>query len=297
MNRLSKEKRVQIVSALVEGMSVRATCRMTGATKGTVLKLVADLGEACRAYMDETLRNLPCKRIQADEIWSFCYAKDKNLPASMRGKPGVGSIWTWTAIDADTKLVASFHIGTRDAGCAYEFMSDLASRLRYRVQLTTDGHRAYLSAVDSTIGFHQIDYAMLIKVYGVPKEDERRYSPPECIGTEVVPVAGDPDPAHISTSYVERQNLTMRMGIRRFTRLTNAFSKKIENHAHSVAIHFMHYNFVRIHQTLRCSPAMEAKVTDRLWSIEDMVALLDGREESASDVTRKGWTKRAEGIC
>jgi IS1 family transposase len=278
MNRLSTAKRAQVVSALVEGMSVRATCRMTGVAKGTVLKLIADLGEACRDYMDKTLRNLSCRRVQADEIWSFCYAKDKNLPDAMRGKPGVGSIWTWTAIDADTKLVASFHIGTRDAGCAYEFMNDLAGRLRYRVQLTTDGHKAYLNAVDSTIGFHQIDYAMLVKIYGVPADGDHRYSPPECIGQEIIPVAGHPDPKHISTSYVERQNLTMRMGIRRFTRLTNAFSKKIENHAHSVAIHFMHYNFVRIHQTLRCSPAMEAKVTDRLWSIEDMVALLDQAE-------------------
>jgi IS1 family transposase len=292
MKRLSTAERAQVISALVEGMSIRATCRMTGVAKATVLKLIADLGEACREYMDATLRDLPCQRIQADEIWSFCYAKAKNVPEDKRGRFGYGDIWTWTAIDADTKLIASFHVGTRDADCAYEFMSDLASRLRNRVQLTTDGHRAYLTAVDMAIGFHQVDYAQLVKIYGVPKDDERRYSPPECIGVEVKPVCGDPDPAHISTSYVERQNLSIRMGNRRFTRLTNAFSKKVQNHIHQLAIHFLHYNFVRIHQTLRCTPAMEAKVTDRLWSIEDMVVLMDAREQSASDVTRKAWATR-----
>ncbi|MCW5889083.1 MAG: IS1 family transposase [bacterium] len=278
MNRLDGKRRAQVVAALVEGNSIRATCRMTGVAKGTVLKLVADLGEAAREYQDRTLRNLPCTRIQCDEIWSFCYAKDKNLPDSMRHKPGVGSIWTWTAICADTKLVPSFHIGTRDAGCAWEFMNDLAGRLCKRIQLTTDGHRAYLDAVDTAIGNHQIDYAMLIKIYGEARAEEARYSPPTCIGTDVKIIAGNPDPAHISTSYVERQNLTMRMSIRRFTRLTNAFSKKIENHEHSVALHFLHYNFARIHQSIRCSPAMEAGVTDRLWSVKDIVALLEERE-------------------
>jgi IS1 family transposase len=283
MNRLDAKRRTQVIAALIEGNSIRATCRMTGVAKGTVLKLLAELGTACREYMDTNLRDLPCKRIQCDEIWSFCYAKDKNLPDSMRGKPGVGSIWTWTAIDADTKLVPSFHIGTRDAGCAFEFMNALASRLRHRVQLTTDGHRAYLDAVDSTIGFHQVDYAMLIKLYGAVPEVETRYSPPQCIGTDVRKVAGDPDPAHISTSYVERQNVTMRMSMRRFTRLTNAFSKKVQNLEHAVGLHFMHYNFVRIHQTLRCTPAMEAGVTDRLWSIDDLVlvGLLEAREAEA----------------
>lgn len=275
MNRLDTRRRAQIVAALVEGNSVRATCRMTGAAKGTVLKLVADLGIAAKAYQDEVLRNLPCRRIQCDEIWSFCYAKDKNLPEDMRGQAGVGSIWTWTALCADTKLVPSFHVGTRDAGCAFEFMNDLASRLRYRVQLTTDGHRAYLGAVDDTIGFHQVDYAMLIKVYGAAPEGETRYSPPQCLGTEVKVIAGNPDPKHINTSFVERQNLTMRMGIRRFTRLTNAFSKKVENHEHSVALHFLHYNFARIHQTLRVTPAMEAGVASYAWGIRDIVALLE----------------------
>jgi IS1 family transposase len=268
------------------------TCRMTGVAKGTVLKLVAELGEACREYMDKNLRGLSCQRIQADEIWSFCYAKSKNVPEEKRGRFGYGDVWTWTAIDADTKLIASFHVGTRDAGCAYEFMNDLAGRLKHRVQLTTDGHRAYLTAVDLAFGNHQIDYAMLVKQYGVPADADHRYSPPECIGMEIVPVAGNPDPEHISTSYVERQNLTIRMGNRRFTRLTNAFSKKVENHTHQLAIHFFHYNYVRIHQTLRCSPAMEAKVTDKLWSVADMVALMDAREQSASDVTRKAWATR-----
>jgi len=283
MNRLSNADRVRVVSALVEGMSVRATCRMTGVAKGTVLKLIADLGEVCRAYMDKNLRDLTCQRIQADEIWSFCYAKNKNVPEEKRGQFGYGDVWTWTAIDADTKLIASFHVGTRDAGCAYEFMSDVASRLKNRVQLTTDGHRAYLYAVDMAFGFRGIDYAMLIKQYGVPADADHRYSPPECIGMEVQPVYGNPDPEHISTSYVERQNLTIRMGNRRFTRLTNAFSKKVENHTHQLAIHFFHYNYVRIHQTLRCSPAMEAKVTERLWSIEDMVGLLATEESGATD--------------
>lgn len=282
MNRLDSKRRAQIVAALVEGNSIRATCRMTGAAKGTVLKLLADLGTAAKGYQDEALRDLKCRRIQCDEIWSFCYAKDKNLPEDMRGQAGVGSIWTWTALCADTKLVPAFHVGTRDAGCAYEFMNDLASRLRYRVQLTTDGHRAYLDAVDSTIGFHQIDYAQLIKVYGAAPEGETRYSPPACLGTDVKVIAGNPDPQHINTSYVERQNLTMRMSIRRFTRLTNAFSKKVENHAHSVALHFLHYNFARIHQTLRVTPAMEAGVTDRAWDIKDIVALLERVETQAT---------------
>ncbi len=287
MNRLDTKRRAQIVAALVEGNSIRATCRMTGAAKGTVLKLLADLGTAAKAYQDETLRNLTCRRVQCDEIWSFCYAKDKNLPADMRDTPGVGSIWTWTALCADTKLVPSFHIGTRDAGCAYEFMNDLASRLRNRVQLTTDGHRAYLDAVDSAIGFHQIDYAVLIKVYGASPEGETRYSPAACLGTDVKVIAGNPDPQHISTSFVERQNLTMRMSMRRFTRLTNGFSKKIENHAHSVALHFLHYNFARIHRTLRCTPAMEAGVESRAWDIKDIVALLERVETQATGTDSK----------
>jgi IS1 family transposase len=281
MNRLTTERRTRILAALVEGMSVRATCRMTDSSKGAVLRLLAEIGEVCAAYQDETMRNLPCKRVQADEIWSFCHAKDKNLPASMKGKPGVGSIWTWTAICADTKLVPSWHVGTRDAGCAYEFMVDLASRLRGRVQLTTDGHGAYLVAVPGAFG-RAIDYAQLVKIYGVPADAEKRYSPAECLGARVEEISGNPDPEHISTSYVERQNLTMRMGMRRFTRLTNGFSKKIENHRHNVALHFMHHNFARIHQTLRCTPAMEAGVADHPWTIEEIVGLLEAKEAQAS---------------
>jgi IS1 family transposase len=277
MNRLDTDRRSRIVAALVEGMSVRATCRMTDTAKGTVLRLLAELGAACREYQDEVLRDLPCKRVQCDEIWSFCYAKDKNLPASMRHTPGVGSIWTWTVIDADTKLVPSFHIGTRDAACAYEFMSDVASRMRGRIQLTTDGHGAYLNAVRDAFG-RDIDYSMLIKMYGETVDTEGRYSPPKCVGTREERILGYPDAAHVSTSYVERQNLTMRMGMRRFTRLTNGFSKKIENHEHSVALHFMHYNFARIHQTLRCTPAMESGVADHPWTVEEIVGLLETRE-------------------
>jgi IS1 family transposase len=279
MNKLSPQRRAQIIACLTEGTSVRSATRMTGASIHTVLKLLVDVGTVCREYMNAAMRDLPCKRLQCDEIWQFCYAKDKNLPDSMRGKPGVGSVWTWTAICADTKLVPSFHVGTRDAACAYEFMSDLAPRLRGRIQLTTDGHAAYLSAVDGAFG-RDIDYAMLIKLYGAdPEPGTVRYSPPKCIGTGVEEIMRYPKPEHVSTSYVERQNLSMRMGMRRFTRLTNAFSKKVENLEHAVALYFFHYNFIRIHQTLRCTPAMEAGVTDRLWSLQDLVALLERAEE------------------
>ncbi len=294
MNKLPPERRSQILALMVEGMSIRAITRLTGASKNTVAKLLADAGEACREYQDAHLRDLPCKRVQADEIWSFVYAKDKNLPPAMRGKYGVGSVWTWTALCADTKLVVSFHVGTRDADCAYEFLSDLASRLRGRIQLTTDGHGVYLNAVRDAFG-RDIDYSMLIKLYGETVDKEGRYSPPKCIGTREERIIGYPAKEHVSTSYVERQNLSMRMGMRRFTRLTNAFSKKVENHnafskkvenhnafskkvenhEHVIAIYFMHYNFVRIHQTLRCTPAMEAGVTDRLWSMADFVAVVE----------------------
>jgi IS1 family transposase len=275
---MSTERRAQVIGALVEGNSIRATVRMTGAAKNTVTKLLVDVGEAASAYMNETLVDLPCTRIEADEIWSFCYAKAKNVPAEMQGEEGVGDVWTWTALDADTKLVPSFLVGRRDAVDGYRFMSDLAGRLRNRVQLTTDGHRAYLAAVEGAFG-SEIDYAMLVKIYGVPAEAESRYSPPECLGTETIMIQGDPDRDLISTSYVERSNLTMRMGMRRFTRLTNAFSKKVENLTAAVSLHFLHYNFARPHTSLSkpypMTPAMAAGVADHVWSLTEVAALLD----------------------
>jgi IS1 family transposase len=274
MNRLPIAKRAQILGMMVEGVSIRAISRMTNASKNTIVKLLADAGNACSEHQDRTLRNLPCKRIQADEIWSFIYAKQKNMPQDMRGQFGVGDVWTWTALCADTKLVPSWYVGTRDADAPWTFMQDLASRLKNRVQLTTDGHKAYLDAVDGAFGT-SIDYAMLVKVYGSAPEAEKRYSPPVCLGTERTVIHDTPDLEHISTSYVERRNLSMRMGIRRFTRLTNAFSKKLENHIHALSIYFMHYNFVRIHQALRITPAMEAGVTDRLWDLTDIVRIAD----------------------
>jgi IS1 family transposase len=274
MNRLTSGRRAQILGMMVEGVSIRAITRMTGVSKNTVIKLLGDAGNACLDHQDRTLRNLSCKRIQADEIWSFVYAKQKNVPEEKRGQFGYGDVWTWTAIDADSKLIPCWYVGTRDGDAAFTFMTDLANRLTNRVQLTTDGHHAYLSAVDAA--FHNdIDYAMLVKQYGTAPEAEKRYSPPICLSAEKTEVRGRPNPEHISTSYVERQNLSMRMGMRRFTRLTNAFSKKLENHMHALSICFMHYNFVRIHQTLRVTPAMAAGVTDTLWSLEDMLRIVD----------------------
>jgi IS1 family transposase len=281
MNKLTTDRRAQIIGMMVEGMSIRAITRMTGVSWNTVVKLLADAGNASLDYQDRTLRNLPCKRIQADEIWSFVYAKQKNVPEEKRGQFGYGDVWTWTAIDADTKLVPCWHVGMRDGDTAYAFMSDLAGRLTNRVQLTTDSLRTYLDAVDGAFAT-SIDYAMLIKRYGNPPATtpEPRYSPAVCLGTDRTVIRGNPDPEHISTSYVERQNLSMRMGMRRFTRLTNAFSKKLENHMHALSIYFMHYNFVRIHQTLRVTPAMAAGVTDTLWSLEDTVRIVDEWERT-----------------
>jgi IS1 family transposase len=273
MNRLPVAKRVQIVSMMVEGCSLRAISRVADVSINTVTKLLVDLGTACAKFQDEHLRNLPCKRIECDEIWSFVYAKAKNVPEEKRGEFGYGDVWTWTALCATTKLVPSWLVATRDAGAAHEFMTDLAGRLRGRVQLTTDGHKPYLEAVEGAFGA-DIDYATLTKIYGVDPQGEKRYSPPVCLGCESKIVAGDPNPKHISTSYVERQNLTMRMHMRRFTRLTNGFSKKVENHAHAVAIHYMHYNFAKVHKTLRVTPAMEAGVSDHVWSFEEIVGLL-----------------------
>jgi IS1 family transposase len=254
---------------LIEGMSLRATSRLADVSINTVTKLLVDVGSASADYQDRTLRNLTCRRIQCDEIWAFCYAKQKNVPPDKRGVFGYGDVWTWTSIDADTKLVPSFMIGNRDAQTARIFIEDLASRLASRIQLTTDGLKVYLTAVENSFGA-DIDYATLIKMYESSQE-ETRYSPADCVACERQRIMGDPDPKHISTSYVERQNLTMRMGIRRFTRLTNAFSKKVENHAYQVALHFMHYNFCRIHKTLRVTPAMEAGIADHVWTIEEMI--------------------------
>jgi IS1 family transposase len=272
MNCLSIQERVRIIGMLIEGMSLRATSRLADVSINTVTKLLVDAGNACADYQDRTLVNLKCKRIQCDEIWAFCYAKEKNVPADKKGKFGFGDVWTWTAIDADTKLVPSFMVGNRDAKSATMFIDDLASRLATRVQLTTDGLKVYLEAVEGAFGC-EIDYAMLVKTYESSQE-ETRYSPPVCTSCERKPVMGHPDPKHISTSFVERQNLTMRMSMRRFTRPTNAFSKKVENHAYQVALHFMHYNFCRIHKTLRVTPAMEAGVSDHVWSIEEIAALI-----------------------
>jgi len=275
-NVLSAEKRVRIVSALIEGMSVRATARMVDVSKDTVAKLSLELGEACIRYMDETLVNLPCKRLQVDEVWAFCHAKAKNVPAAKKGVFGYGDLWAFTAIDADTKLIPTFLIGSRDAGCAHEFMQDLAARLVNRVQLTTDGHKMYLSAVlDAFEG--EIDYAMLQKIYASTQE-EHRYSPAVCTGCERKAIQGDPDPAHVSTSYVERHNLTLRMGMRRYTRLTNAHSKKLRNHTAALGLFLCFYNFCRIHRTLRVTPCMAAGVTSTVWEIADLIALLPKEE-------------------
>lgn len=277
MNCLNSSKRSQVVAALVDGVGVNATTRMTNVSKPTVLKLLVDLGAACATYQDRTIRGVRSRRIQVDEIWQFVYAKAKNVPDDKRGTFGYGDVWTWVAIDADSKLVPSWRIGPRDAGTAYELITDLASRLANRVQLTTDGLRAYLDAVEDAFGA-DVDYAMLQKLYGSTPENETRYSPSKIIGVRSEVIRGEPDPKHISTSYVERQNLTMRMSMRRFTRLTNGFSKKLENHAAAVALHYMHYNFGRIHKTLRVTPAMQSGLSDHVWSLAEIVGLLDVEE-------------------
>lgn len=274
MNQLSTTKRAQIIAALVEGNSINATCRMLGVGKHTVLRLLEDAGCACAAYHDAMVRDLHVRRVQCDEIWAFVYGKDKNLTME-QVQAGAGSVWTWTAIDADSKLIITYMLGDRGAGTAMAFMQDMALRISSRIQLTTDGHRVYAEAVENAFG-SEIDYAMLVKLYGASNDNpESRYSPATCIGCRTGVLAGNPDPKYISTSYVERQNLSMRMGMRRFTRLTNGFSKKFENHGHQVALYFFHYNFCRVHKTLRVTPAMEAGVSDHVWDVEEIVALLD----------------------
>jgi IS1 family transposase len=276
MNKLAIGKRSQVVQCLVEGMSIRATVRLTGAAKNTVAKLVIELGTACREYQDKVFRSLKCKRLQCDEIWSFCYAKEKNVPKDLKGVFGFGDVWTWTAIDADTKLIPSWLIANRSPVAAKMFMEDLASRLKNRVQLTTDGHRAYLTAVEEAFA-GDIDYAMLVKIYGNENDTTdkaaRKYSPAECTEAKKVKICGNPDERGISTSFAERSNLTMRMNMRRFTRLTNGFSKKIENHEAAIALYFMYYNFGRIHQTLRVTPAMEAGIADHVWTLKEIINL------------------------
>ncbi len=273
MNKLTKAERVQVVSALCEGNSIRSVSRMTGIARNTIAKLVVDLGAACSKHQHEHLRNLTCKRLQTEEIWSFVYAKQKNVPFDRQGEFGVGDVWTFTAIDADTKLVPSWLVGSRDVGTATEFMRDLASRLASRVQLTTDGLKAYLYAVEDAFGAH-IDFAQLNKVYAAEHIGSGRYSPPICTGAKKTLVSGNPQREHISTSYVERQNLTTRMSMRRFAPLTNGFSKKLENHVAAIALYFMHYNFVRVHQSLRITPAIAAGVSDHVWEIDEIVGLL-----------------------
>lgn len=295
MNRLSTEYRARILHLLCEGMSIRAITRTTNVSKNTIAKLLIDAGKACAAYHDANVRNVKASRIQCDEIWSFTYAKAKNVEAAKNAPEGAGDTWTWTAIDADTKLIVSYLVGGRDAEYAMWFMDDLCDRLANRVQLTTDGHRAYLDAVEAAFGA-DVDYAQLVKLYGEAARDksspERRYSPQVCLGARKRTVEGRPDGKHVSTSHVERSNLTMRMHMRRFTRLTNGFSKKVENHAHAVALHMMYYNFVRIHKTLRVTPAMAAGVTDRLWDIADIAKLVEDAEEAPKP--RGPYKKKAE---
>lgn len=291
MNQLTREERARILHLLCEGSSIRAVTRLTGASKNTVVKLMIAAGHACMAFHDENVLNLKTKRVQVDEIWSFTAAKQKNVGAMKKPIEGAGDTWTWTAIDADSKLMISWLVGGRDSQYAMMFMDDLKARLANRVQLTSDGHRAYLEAVEGAFG-GDVDYAQLVKIYGAsPESAQGRYSPAECIGAQKHRVEGNPDPKHISTSFAERQNLNMRMHMRRFTRLTNAFSKKLENHALNVALFTTYYNFVRIHKSLRMTPAMAAGVTDRLWEIGDIVALIEATEPKAR---KRGPYKRGE---
>ena len=280
MNKMTREDRARILHLICEGSSIRAITRLTGASKNTVIKLVINAGKATSWYQDRVFRNLTCKHVQVDEIWNFVYAKQKNVPIAKTAPADAGDVWTWTAIDADTKLMPSWFVGGRDSDSAIIFMDDLRSRLASRVQLTSDGHRSYLEAVEGAFG-GDVDYAQLVKLYGSTSESGKgRYSPAECIGARKQRIEGNPDPKHVSTSFSERSNLTLRMQCRRFTRLTNAFSKKVENHTHAVALHMMYYNFVRIHQTLRTTPSMAAGVTKRLWEMTDIVDVLETWEDS-----------------
>ena len=275
MNKLPLAKRTQILTLLCEGASMRSISRVCDVSINTVSKLLVDAGEACLALHDETVRNVKASRIQCDEIWSFCYAKEKNVAGAKAPANGAGDVWTWTALDADTKLIVAYYVGDRSGQSAIALMDDLRDRLANRVQLTTDGHKAYLEAVEGAFG-GDVDYAQLVKLYGTsPESAKGRYSPAECIGARKERVEGNPDIKHVSTSHVERQNLTMRMSMRRFTRLTNAFSKKLDNHIYALALYFTFYNFIRIHKSLKVTPAMAAGITDRLWGFEDVLAKVD----------------------
>jgi len=290
MNKLPLAKRVQILHMLCEGSSMRSISRVAGVSINTVTKLLVDAGSACQAYHDERVRGLRSERVQCDEIWSFCYAKARNVQAAKGAPEEAGDVWTWTALDADSKLIVSWLAGGRDAGYAHEFMQDVADRIDSRVQLTTDGHKPYLEAVEGAFGAN-VDYAQLVKLYGQAPEGQRRYSPPVCLGARKNAVEGKPDPKHVSTSYVERQNLTMRMAMRRFTRLTNGFSKKLENHTHALALYFVWYNFCRIHKTTKVTPAMAAGVTDTLRDVEWIVSLID--EAAPQPGPRSPYKKRS----
>lgn len=280
-NVISTAKKVAVISALVEGCSVRSTVRMTGVSKGAVLRLLVSVGAACADYQNRVIRNVAAKRVQVDEIWSFVGCKEKNVTAAKMESGHCGDVWTFTAIEAQTKLVISWMVGRRDAGCATAFLQDVQGRLINRIQLTTDGHKMYLVAVPDAFA-EAVDYAQLVKVYGNDPEGQKRYSPAQCLGTHCIDIIGEPDHAHISTSYVERQNLNMRMNMRRFTRLTNAFSKKLDNHIAMIALFHMHYNFARIHQTLRVTPAMESGISQHVWSIQEIVELSVNRLAQAA---------------
>ncbi len=291
MNKLPLSKRVQILAMLCEGSSMRSISRVADVSINTVSKLLVEAGEACLILHDETVRNVKASRIQCDEIWSFCHAKQKNVATAKAAPEGAGDVWTWTAIDADTKLIVSFYVGDRSGESAMVLMDDLRDRLANRVQLTTDGHKAYLEAVEGAFG-GDVDFAQLVKLYGPTITAPGRYSPAECTGIKKIRVEGRPDIKHVSTSFVERQNLTMRMSMRRFTRLTNAFSKKLDNHIHALALYFVFYNFTRIHKTLRMSPALAAGITDRLWSLDDVIAKID--ELAPAPKARGPYRKKAK---